>query len=321
MAKELAELHGGSISVESPVSFGSTFRVEIPVSQAAEGDEVGILPFGLEDQSDLDFSDATADGSQTAVNTEAEATILVVDDNPEVRTYILGHLQSRFAVIEAGNGAEGLKAALDHEPDLILTDVMMPEMDGYEMVRKIRETDALKHTPVIMLTAKADEKETVEGIESGADDYVAKPFGPAELMARISNLIGRRKSMRDQFSEELVVSGSDVVVQSDDAVFLETVVSIIDERLDDANFGGDWLATEVGLSRRQLERRLDSILGESPAAMIRRFRLERASQLLRARAGTVSEIAYSVGFTNPAYFARAFKKAYGEAPSEHAGKE
>ncbi|MGD8414551.1 MAG: ATP-binding protein [Candidatus Latescibacterota bacterium] len=322
MAKELAELHGGSIAVESQVNFGSTFRVEIPVSRASKEDEVGVLPVGDDDDTTLALGDGSGAVDREPKSTsQAEATILVVEDNVEVRSYILRHLGPRFEVIEASNGAEGLKAAVDRHPDLILSDVMMPEMDGYEMVRKIREIESLRHTPVIMLTAKADEIEAVEGLDSGADDYVAKPFGAAELMARISNLITRRRSMREQFSEEVVVSGSEIVVKSDDAAFLDTVVSIIDDHLDDPNFGGDWLADKVGLSRRQLERRLDAVLGESPAAMIRRFRLERASQLLRARAGTVSEIAYSVGFTNPAYFARAFRKAFGEAPSEHARED
>lgn len=124
--------------------------------------------------------------------------------------------------------------------------------------------------------------------------------------------------MREQFSEEIVIQGSDVVVTSDEAAFLESVVEIIEAHLGDSQFGADWLGDEIGLSRRQLERRLETTLNESPGALIRRLRLERASKLLRAHAGTVSEVAYSVGFSSPAYFARAFKKAYGESPTEHA---
>jgi AraC-like DNA-binding protein len=196
---------------------------------------------------------------------------------------------------------------------------MMPVMDGYEMVRRIRDDEATSHIPIVMLTAKADEDGAVTGIRAGADDYISKPFDAAELKARVAGLIAKRREMRERFSEEIVVKGSDIVVTSDEAAFLQTITETIDEHLGDTDFGGDWLADEVGLSRRQLERRLEATLGESPAALIRRLRLERASQLLRARAGTVSEVAYSAGFASPTYFARAFRKAYGESPTEHMG--
>jgi transcriptional regulator GlxA family with amidase domain len=169
-----------------------------------------------------------------------------------------------------------------------------------------------------MLTAKATEADVVDGMESGADEYLIKPFGSNELKARVASLIHRRRQLQQHLRTQFVMKGKDVVVSSDDALLLESVSAVVDARLDDPTFGVDWLADEVGLSRRQLERKLDAILGETPAMLIRRFRLERASQLLRARSGTVAEIAYAVGFTSPAYFAKVFRTVYDELPSEHA---
>ncbi|HEY5565257.1 MAG TPA: ATP-binding protein, partial [Rhodothermia bacterium] len=323
LARELTELHGGTISVESQVGFGSTFRVEIQLRNVP-ADLVSERPVSgpdAEEPADLVDADAKPEiDADAASGNGRHEVILIVEDNADVRHYVKSHLASHFQVIEAENGEMGLTAAREHPPDLILADVMMPKMDGYEMVRRIREIESLRHVPIVMLTAKAGEQEAIEGIEAGADDYVSKPFRFGELETRIASLIRKRREMRERFSDEVVIKGSDIVVTSDDAAFLGRVTTIVDEHLGHANFGGDWLADEVGLSRRQLERKMETILGESPAALIRRLRLERASQLLRARAGTVAEIAYSVGFTNPAYFARAFKKAFGESPSEHRGE-
>jgi CheY-like chemotaxis protein len=326
LVRELTELHGGTVTVDSRPGFGSTFKILLPLEDvASHGSIPGVQAGSVTDAvAGLLQLRSRTDGlpggltEEEVVDGPTKESILIVEDNAEVREYLRGHLDTDFRVIEAENGEEGLRTAKSSRPSLILTDIMMPVMDGYEMVRRIREDDALSYIPIVMLTAKADEGGAVTGIQSGADDYIAKPFDITELKARLANLISKRSEMRERFSEEVVVKGSDLVVTSGDAAFLQTITEIIDTHLGDTNFGGDWLADEVGLSRRQLERRLESILGESPAALIRRLRLERASQLLRARAGTVSEVAYSVGFTSPAYFARAFRKAYGESPTEHA---
>ena len=314
LARELTELHGGSIEVESRVNFGTTFTVRLPFEEVIEPSNgrnhesagVGPRPDGVE-----------ASGVSTPASTDR---ILIVEDNAEVRAYLRKHLEAKYSVLEAENGVEGLEIAKSSSPDLILTDVMMPVMDGYRMVDALRSDEATLHVPVMMLTARADEGEAARALQSGADDYLAKPFAVDELLARISSLIERQRKMRERFSGELVISGTDIVIDSADSAFLEQVRDAVDAHLSDPEFGTDWLADEVALSRRQLERRLASILGESPAALIRRLRLERASQLLRARAGSVSEIAYSVGFSSAAYFTRAFRKHFGESPTTHAAR-
>jgi transcriptional regulator GlxA family with amidase domain len=172
-----------------------------------------------------------------------------------------------------------------------------------------------------MLTAKASEQETVEGLQGGADDYIAKPFSVDELLARVSNFITVRRELREKYSRAIIVKPGDIEITPDDEVFLDSLLDILNSHLGDSNFSIDWLADEMGLSRRQLERNVQTVTGQSPADLLRGLRLERAAQLLRAHAGTVAEVAYSVGFKSPAYFSTAFGKVYGESPSEHAASQ
>ncbi len=320
LAKELAELHGGELLVESELGRGSSFTVRVPLPEKPPvlSNEVSIdsstEAVGLVDA--VLGASSTGSGAREAAGGE-QPLILIVEDNIDVRGYVRTHLESDYRIIEAADGEEGHESTLTHRPDLILADVMMPIMDGYEMCRLIRANEELRHIPVVMLTAKAAEQDTLEGLQSGADDYLAKPFSVPELKARISNLIGSRRNLRERFSREIIVRPADITITPDDEVFLDRVLAAVSHHIGDTNLTMDWLADEIGLSRRQLERRLESVTGESPAALVRRLRLERSSQLLRAGAGTISEIAYAVGFKSRAHFSRAFKEVYGTSPSAH----
>ncbi len=168
---------------------------------------------------------------------------------------------------------------------------------------------------MILLTAKAGEQETVHGLESGADDYIAKPFSMNELKARVTTLIRARRQARRQFSREIVVQPAGITIQPEEEVFLKQVLAIVEDHLGDSGFGAGAMADAVGLSRRQLERRLTQAAGETPAELLRRMRLERARQLLETRHGTIAEVAYAVGFRSPAHFSKAFRKAFGLSPS------
>jgi transcriptional regulator GlxA family with amidase domain len=169
-----------------------------------------------------------------------------------------------------------------------------------------------------MLTAKAGERDTLEGLESGADDYMAKPFSVGELEARVGNFISSHRHLREKYSREIIVKPGDIEITPEEEVFLDSVLESVNSHLGDSNYTVDWLADDVGLSRRQLERRVQSVTGQSPGDLIRGLRLQRASQLLRAHAGTVAEIAYAVGFISPNHFSVAFSKQFGESPSAYA---
>jgi len=263
------------------------------------------------------------DGDLSSARTSegAEATILVVEDNADVRAHLKRHLGQRYRIIEAENGEAGVATARECTPDLILSDVMMPVMDGYEMCRLIKASRELRHIPVIMLTARVGEDATVEGIGSGADAYLQKPFSMKELKVRIAALIASRRELQDQFRQEIVVKPAGIVITPDEEVFLHQVQDIIDDHLGDTSFSVDWLADEMGMSRRNLERKVKEVTGETPGALVRRFRIERASQLLRASVGTVSEVAYTVGFGSPTQFAKAFRKEFGVSPTEYVESE
>ena len=241
----------------------------------------------------------------------------MVEDNADLRAFVRGHLADLYRVVEAADGAAGLAAAREHGPDLVLSDVMMPEMDGVALTRALKADARLSDVPILLLTARADEESVLAGLDAGADDYLSKPFSPAELRARVDNAVAARRQMRERYSDEVVVGPSHVVVPSAKAAFLEAVRDAVEANLGDDTFGVERLAELVGLSRRQLGRRLKDALGTSPGAFIRELRLARAAQLLEQEAGTVAEVAYAVGYRDPEHFSKQFRKAYGATPSAY----
>jgi signal transduction histidine kinase/ligand-binding sensor domain-containing protein/DNA-binding response OmpR family regulator len=336
LARQLAELHGGTITVESAEGKGACFtvtlrrdRASLPAGQVdeepparsvrpasppgipSETPDEPIRPYGLED------FDRETD----------RTTVLVVDDHPDVRAYIRRHLEPTYRVVEAADGVEGLKQARRFVPDLIVSDVMMPRMDGNALFRHLREDSELEFIPVVMLTARASSESRVRGLCEGVDDYLVKPFDPRELKARVDNLIASRKRLLARFEtagfetkppQPLRVS--EVSVTSADESFLARVQAAVEERLGDSDLTVESLAEALACDRSYLLRKLRSLTGETPSGLIRSLRLQRAEQLLRAGAGTVSEIAYSVGFKSIAHFSNAFHERYGERPSAFAAR-
>ncbi len=215
------------------------------------------------------------------------------------------------------NGKDGLEKAFTNIPDLIISDVLMPEMNGIELCEKLKTDERTSHIPVILLTSRSSTENKVEGIETGADDYITKPFSVAELQARINNLIIQRKNLRKRYRKEFIFDAKDIAVTSADEKFLNKAFKIIDEHISDYKFSVEEFAKEIGLSRMQLHRKIHALTDQSANELIRSFRLKKSVRLLARKSGNISEVAYEVGFNNPSYFASCFKDLFGYSPSEY----
>jgi DNA-binding response OmpR family regulator/nitrogen-specific signal transduction histidine kinase len=327
LAREVTQLHGGSISVESEFGFGAAFTVRLPLGTAHLSESERILDAPAPAPSDRvtvqALEDSLADSSGTVDEPEESdrTTILVVDDNPDVRAFLRSQLEDTYRLVEAVDGQKGLAAARAVMPDLVLSDVMMPEMDGYALCRALKKDPELNYIPVILLTARTSDESRVQGLELGADDYLTKPFNRRELLARIRNLIASRRKLRAAPPPELRPSPLPDGVISSDQAFLDRVRAIIEDNFENEEFSVQILAREVGLDRSQLFRRLRSLLGLTPTDVIRNVRLERAALLLEKGAGSVSEIGYSVGFKSVSHFSASFRQKFGMTPSAWALRE
>ena len=225
-------------------------------------------------------------------------------------------------MLEAGNGREGILLAREHLPDITVSDVMMPEMDGIEFCRKIKSGELTCHIPVILLTAKASKESRLEGLETGADDFITKPFDGEELIVRVNNLITQRIRLKERFRMEFEKSPDmdSTVRLSMDQQFLQKATDIIEKHLSDPDFSVKLLSQEMALSRVQLHRKLTAIVNRNATDFIRIYRLNKAAEMLARKTATISEIAYDVGFSSPSYFSECFKKQYGVSPSEYKEK-
>ncbi len=322
LAKELIELHKGNISVKSKEGEGSEFIIQLPAGDLKIEKEylIGVPDDDFSFKSLKNILDTNVNEKGTEiinkVSENNKEIILIVEDNPDVRAYIIEQLETDYKVISASNGEEGIDKAQDKIPDLIITDIMMPRMNGFEFSKRIRSDEKTSHVPIIMLTAKAGLDDKIEGLETGIDVYLTKPFNAKELMVRVKNLIYQRKLLRKKFSSAIIIKPSEVSAVSVDQIFLEKTMKIIEAHFEDEQFGVEALAEEVNMSLSQLSRKLNALIDQPPGQLIRSFRLLRAADLLKHNIGSIAEVCYKVGFNDQAYFSRAFKKQFGCSPSE-----
>jgi signal transduction histidine kinase/ligand-binding sensor domain-containing protein/DNA-binding response OmpR family regulator len=332
LTKELVELHKGKITANSKQGEGTEFIITFPIGDLKSlKDKTHKLSTNNSAQekflTDVEVSEAkllsTSDRQPPSPSLQLptlnnnQEIILIVEDNLDVRAYIREQLENDFKIIEAGNGEEGISIAQNEIPDLIITDVMMPKMDGYKFSSAIRRDEKTSHVPIIMLTAKAGLDDKINGLETGVDDYLTKPFSAKELKVRVKNLIYQRKQLRKRFSTSTIIKPAEVTSVSVDKIFLDKAIKTIENHFEDENFSVDKLADEMNMSVSQLTRKLNALIDQAPGQLIRSFRLQRAADLLKKNAGTVAEICYKVGFNDQAYFSRAFKKQFGCSPSEY----
>lgn len=319
LAKQLVELQNGRIEVNSKLNEGTTFTIvfslraeqileAIPESDSAQDQE----GFNIQNAS---FEPRLPDIESNEVTHKDLPVILLIEDNPDVRYYLKSILINAHTILEAENGKQGVEAAQLHMPDLIISDVMMPEMDGYEACRLLKKDERTSHIPVILLTAKASVDSRITGLETEADMYLSKPFVPRELLAGIRNLIESRKRLRERYNREIQLKPSDISINSVDEQFLNRLMTVLETHYSNADFTVEQLGKEVGMSRSQIHRKLQALTNESSSRFIRSFRLQRAMDMITQRAGTISEISYQVGFNSPSYFNKCFLEHYGFTPS------
>ncbi|MCD8042494.1 MAG: response regulator [Tannerellaceae bacterium] len=315
LCRQIIELLGGRISVKNNSSGGASFRILIPL------DAMDLEVEALQEYYDSPevYDRSSVEGEEIEPEDPEKPVLLVVEDNTDMRAFIKSILKERFTIIEASNGQSGLAKTVRYVPDFILSDIMMPVMDGLEFCKKVKNNFVTSHIPVILLTAKSSTDVRIEGYNVGADGYISKPFSAELLLARINNMMESRNRMHKVFEQSLDVKTLDMHEESQDRIFLDKLMEIIQENYQDATFDVGDLLNKMHISKSFLHKKLQSLVGQSAVKVIRSYRLSRAKEIIENKTGSsqlnISEVAYEVGFNDPKYFSRCFTKQYGKKPS------
>jgi len=317
LTKELVKLHKGSISVQSKQGKGSKFTIHLPYDEVNNHQLAETV--NAEDQNEPSgirhIEELTADTMPSG-----RKIMLLVDDNSDVRYFIKSHFITNYQVLEAENGLEGWTISLKTIPDIIICDVMMPDIDGFELCRKIRKDERTSHIPIILVTALGSREHEIEGLSYGADDYITKPFDLGILQTKVENILSVRQSLKQKYTSEMLLQPRNIILTSPDERFLQKAIEVVETNISDPDLDIERFATAIGVSRMQLYRKLDALTEMTVKEFVRNIRLKRAAQLLIQKKLNVSEIAYAVGFKDLSHFRKCFKLEFGMSASEYVEK-
>jgi DNA-binding response OmpR family regulator len=334
LTKELVTLHHGDIDVRSREGeeSGTEFILRLPLGKehlkpdqiiddsrsesTFEPKSSGEIPALYMTEVEEKEKEDSEKNKDIKLDTQEKNIILVVEDSADVRSYIRDSLEPLYTVVEAADGMEGIKKADEIIPDLIISDIMMPNADGYELCRVLKKDVKTSHIPIILLTAKASEESIVEGLETGADDYITKPFNTRILYARIKNLIDIRRQLQLRFDREITLHPPKLSVSNVDKDFIKDLQGVIEANLSEPNFNVEELVKKLYIGRTTLYRKIQALFGASPTDFIKSYRLQRAAELLKSNFGSVREVAFEVGFSSRTYFTKCFKEKFHQLPSE-----
>lgn len=321
ITKEFVRMHGGTISVESQPEVGTTFLLYFPFVRIEKPDvETSVRPEATPVETVSEPMEKAAENPVTVGDASELPAILLVEDNEDFRFYLKDNLRLQYKVLEATNGKEGWQKALAHHPQLIVSDVNMPQMDGIALCRKLKGDKRTSHVPVILLTALAGEEDQVKGLQTGANDYVTKPFNFEILNAKIKNLLHLNTQLKNTYSKQIKVLAPEEKFESADEKLLQTIAVYLEENLTNSQLSVEELSRHVGMSRSTLYSKLLELTGQTPVEYIRSLKLGKAAAMLEKSDMNVAQVAYSAGFSTPNYFAKSFKAKYGMLPSEYMAK-
>ena len=318
LTKELVKLHNGKIFVVSKSGKGSKFTVQLPFKEMTHADSAGYIQDAKKDPKDQVVQLADDHFGEQII--AGQKIMLLVDDNADVRYFVKSHFSSAYQVLEAGNGLEGWDVALKTIPDIIISDVMMPDMDGFEFCRKIRKDERTSHIPILLLTALGSREHEIEGLSYGADDYITKPFDLVILQTKVENILSVRQSLKQKYTGEMMLQPRNIVLSSPDERFLQKAIDVVEKNIGDPDLDIERFASEIGVSRMQLYRKLDALTEMTVKEFVRNIRLKRAAQMLVQKKLNVSEVAYAVGFKDLSHFRKCFKQEFGMSASEYVDK-
>jgi len=317
LTKSLIDLHHGQIEVQSRLGIGSTFTVFLPKNHRYETSEESIAEERFDGQKvGYDPVTAAAEPALKEALLPAKYSVLVVEDEPDIATFIKDILKGHFQVLLASNGQEALEICKVTELNLVISDIMMPEMDGLELCKRLKKNINTSHIPIVLLTARGSKKDNVLGLNTGADDYISKPFSCDILLARVKNLIQSRQQLKDRFLSEYSMNAKEIVITSRDEQFIMAATNTIESNLSNQNFNVDALSREMTMSRSVFSKKIKALTDQSPSEFIRTIKLKRAARLLLESGKGIGEVADELGYVTAKTFRTQFKKQFGETPSE-----